>query len=85
MGGWRDVIAIAAGSHHTVALAADGSVRATGANGAGQCDISGWRDVVHVAAGAAHTLALRADGTVLAAGDDSDGQCAIAGWHCRRR
>ena len=76
---WRDVVAVVAGSYHTVGLTGHGRVIATGDNRDGQCDVSGWREVVTVAAGSRHTLGLCADGTVLA-GCNDDGQCDVAGW-----
>lgn len=80
MTAWQEVVAVAAWSHHTVAVTADGRVQAVGANCHRQCDVAGWRGVVQVAAGASHTLGLRSDGTILAAGDDSDAQCSITSW-----
>lgn len=80
MAGWIDVVAVSAGSYHTVGIRADGRVYAVGANGHGQCDVSHWRDIVAVAAGSTHTLALRADGTVMATGNNTDGQCKIEGF-----
>jgi len=74
------MVAVAAGSHHTVGLRADGTVAATGWNANGQCDVGHWRDIVAVAAGAAHTVGLKADGTLVAVGDNSHGQCGVAGW-----
>ena len=78
---WRDAVAVAAGSYHTVAVIAGGRVVAAGDNSRGQCDVASWRDVVAVAAGSTHTLGLRADGSVLAAGNNDDRQCDTAGWH----
>ena len=77
---WRDVLAVASGSHHVVAVLGGGRVLAAGDNSRGQCDVEQWRDVVEVAAGATHTLGLRTDGTVLATGNDDDGQCDVGGW-----
>ena len=77
--GWKDVVAIAAGSSHTAGLRVDGSVLAAGYNEDGQCDVNDWKDVVAIAAGS-HTVGLRADGTVLAAGDNRDGLCNVSGW-----
>lgn len=77
---WEGVIRIAAGSHHTVGLTADGRVLTAGDDSRGQGDVGSWRDVIAVAAGSAHTLGLRADGTVLATGSNYTGQCDTAGW-----
>jgi alpha-tubulin suppressor-like RCC1 family protein len=78
--GWRDIVAIAAGSLHTVGLKADGTVVATGDNAFGQCEVGDWRGIVAVAAGCAHTVGLKADGTVVATGDNAHGQCEVGGW-----
>ncbi|GFE58101.1 hypothetical protein AOG1_19810 [Geobacter sp. AOG1] len=81
------VIAIAAGSEHTIALKSDGSVWAFGRNNYGQLgdgtsvnkavpvQVSGpGSGVIRVAAGQIHSLALKSDGTVLAWGDNSASQ-----------
>jgi hypothetical protein len=61
-GGWRQV---AAGSYHTVALKADGSVACWGDNFYGQCNVPvGLGTVTAVAAGLYHTVALKQDGLV---------------------
>lgn len=80
VGDWRDVVAVAAGSHHIVGVDARGRVWAAGDDRRGQCEVGGWRDVVAVAAGAEHSLGLRADGTVLAAGSNDNGQCETEAW-----
>ncbi len=77
-GGLNNVVALAAGSAHSLALLADGTVVAWGDNSHGQTDIpSGLKSVVAVAAGNYHSLALKADGTVTAWGDNTVGQCSI--------
>ena len=86
MSGWRDIVAVAAGSSHTVGLKRDGTVVAVGSNKeykqnyAGQCDVSGWRDIVAVAAGKFHTVGLKRDGTVVAVGYNEYSQCDVIGW-----
>ena len=76
--GLADVVAVAAGEYHSLALKADGTVIAWGANWDGQCDIpAGLADVVAVAAGEYHSLALKADGTVIAWGANWYGQCDV--------
>ncbi|HSP42691.1 MAG TPA: putative Ig domain-containing protein, partial [Luteolibacter sp.] len=66
------VIAVAAGSYHTLALKEDGTVTAWGMNSSGQCDVPiGLGGVIAIAAGYSHSVALKADGTVVAWGSSS--------------
>src|SRR5690349_1277141 len=69
-----NVIAVAGGARHSVALRLDGSVICWGATT--NVD-SAATNVVAISAGALHTLALRTDGTVVAWGDDSLGQASV--------
>jgi hypothetical protein len=84
--GVEHAVAIAAGSAHSLALEADGTVWAWGRNDSGQLG-SGQRGDRHrpvrvdtldgvtaIAAGASHSLALKADGTVWAWGWNAHGQ-----------
>ena len=78
--------AMAAGSHHTVALLADGTVKAWGNNWFGQLGngtttyrsppvtVSGITNAVAIAAGYWHTVAALSDGTVKAWGSNAYGQ-----------
>lgn len=65
-----DVVALASGQNHIVALRSDGTVVAWGDNRFGQTNVPpGLGDVVSIAAGPGnHTLALKSDGTVVAWG-----------------
>ncbi|POM25845.1 Regulator of chromosome condensation (RCC1) repeat protein [Actinomadura rubteroloni] len=77
---------VAAGQNHSLAVRADGTVWAWGANGSGQLgngsttasstpvQVSGLTGVKAVAAGLSFSLALKNDGTVWAWGDNSSGQ-----------
>jgi autotransporter-associated beta strand protein len=89
-----NVVAIAAGGYHCLALRADGTVIAWGDDWDGQCDVpASATNVIAIAAGAYHSLALRADGHVVAWGDDNSNECdvpagatnvaaiAAGGWH----
>ncbi len=84
--GTAPVVAVAGGTHHTLTVAGDGSVRASGWNLTGQLGngttvdsnvpvrVTGLTGVVAVAAGTYHSLALKADGTVWAWGWNHFGQ-----------
>jgi hypothetical protein len=73
-----NVVGLAAGEYHSLALKADGTVTGWGDNSSGQAQLPlGLTDVVGVAAGSLNSLALRQDGSVVAWGDNSRGQCAI--------
>jgi len=70
-----NVIAIAAGSEHSLALGNDGSVIAWGMNSDGQINVpASASNVVAVAAGYAHSLALCSNGTVIAWGNNDYAQ-----------
>src|SRR5436190_288209 len=64
------VVAIATGSHHTMALKNDGTVVAWGYNGYGQTTVpaAAQSGVMAIAAGVYHTVALKNDGSVVAWG-----------------
>ncbi len=66
-----NVIAVAAGWYHSLALRSDGTVVSWGAISNAPVEAT---NVVSIAAGAAHNLALRGDGSVIAWGDDTWGQ-----------
>jgi hypothetical protein len=80
VGGWTDIVQIAASYGHTVGLKSDGTVVAVGHNFYGQCSVGDWTDVVQVAAGAWHTVGLKSDGTVVAVGYNYYGQCDVGNW-----
>jgi len=70
-----NVIGIAAGAWHSLALRQDGTVLAWGDNFNGQCDVpANLGGVVALAAGGYHTLALRTNQTVVAWGGNDSGQ-----------
>jgi alpha-tubulin suppressor-like RCC1 family protein len=84
--GLRGVVAIASGSHHSLALLDDGTVMAWGENVYGQLGdgnsensdvpvrVSDLSQVAAIAAGEDHSLALLTDGTVMAWGRNIRGQ-----------
>jgi hypothetical protein len=76
--GLTQVMAIVAGSSHTVALKVDGKVVAWGSNGRGQTNVPmGLTGVMAIAAGDAYTVALKGDGTVVAWGSNFSGETTV--------
>jgi alpha-tubulin suppressor-like RCC1 family protein len=76
--GLTNVVAVAAGGGHSLALQYDGTVVAWGKNDAGQTNIPlGLSNVVAVVSGTDHNVALRADGRVVAWGFDVAGQTDV--------
>src|ERR1035438_1721185 len=68
--GLRDVIAIAAGASHSLALKSHGTVVGWGDNYFGQSTVPpGLTGVTAIAAGGYHSLALKSDGIVVGWGD----------------
>ncbi|MCX8157379.1 MAG: immunoglobulin domain-containing protein [Verrucomicrobiae bacterium] len=77
-GGLSNVVGIACGEHHSLALRRDGTVVAWGDNSYFQATVPIWlTNVIQVAAGYAHNLALLCDGTVFAWGDNSMAQLQV--------
>ena len=71
----RKVIAIAAGSTHSLALTSDGTVVAWGHNGQRQTNVPPTlTGVVAIAAGMSHSLALKSNGRVVAWGSTGYGE-----------
>ena len=67
--------AVAAGSYHSLALKADGTVVSWGHNTSGQTNVpASLSNVVAIAAGGRHSLALKEDGTIAAWGENLAGQ-----------
>lgn len=81
---WKDIVAIAAGAHHTVGLRANGTVVAVGDNVDGRCDVAHWTDIVAVSAGDYHTLGVKSNGTVVSTTFPecwcNYGQCKVNNW-----
>ncbi len=74
----HEVIDLAAGATHNLAVRSDGAVTAWGNNDHGQCDVpAGLQQVTAVAAGNQHSLALTHDGRVTAWGNNDLGQTAV--------
>ncbi len=76
--GLTDVVGVACGAYHGVAIKNNGTVVAWGDNNYGQTNVPvGLGNVTAVAAGLSHCLALRADGTVVGWGANFDGQTSV--------
>ena len=76
--GLTNVIAISAGTRHSMALKSDGSVIAWGDNTYGQCNVpAGLTNVNSISAGVYHSVALKNDGTVVAWGRNNQRQCNV--------
>ena len=80
VGGWTDIIQIAAGDSHTVGVKADDTVVTVGAHYSGQCNVGNWTNITQVAAGRSHTVGLKSNGTAVAVGNNGSGQCEVSGW-----
>jgi alpha-tubulin suppressor-like RCC1 family protein len=65
-GGLSNVVAIAAGANHSLALNSDGTVVAWGDNSFGQSRVpAGLNAVLAISAGPGDSLAVKSDGTVV--------------------
>jgi hypothetical protein len=72
--GLSNVVQVAAGAYHSLALQADGTVVAWGDNWSGLTDVpEGLNNVKAVACSPLHNLALQSNGTVVAWGNYFDG------------
>jgi alpha-tubulin suppressor-like RCC1 family protein len=86
-----NIIAIAAGDYHSLVLANDGKVYATGSNSDGRLGIGNndnknsftevtlpvGTNVIDIAAGSDYSFILTSDGKVYATGSNSDGQIGL--------
>ncbi|MDM8005952.1 MAG: thrombospondin type 3 repeat-containing protein [Phycisphaerae bacterium] len=70
----EDFVAVSAGTYHSVALRADGSLVGWGRNVYGEATVPGGNDFVAVSAGNFYSLVLRKDGSVTGWGDNAYGQ-----------
>jgi len=72
-----NVVALAGGVGHTLALLEDGTVTGWGRNNAYQLSVpASATNVVAIAAGSYHSLALRVDGTIVGWGSNNNGQAS---------
>ena len=73
-----NLVAVAAGAYHSLALRADGTVLAWGYNDHGECDPPPTLgDAIAIAAGGYHSLAISARNTVVAWGANDSGQTDV--------
>ena len=75
-----DVIAVAAGYDHAVALKSDGTVVAQSKLSSDYCAVSDWKNIVAISADYDCTAGIRADGTVVAAGCEDEILQEISTW-----
>jgi alpha-tubulin suppressor-like RCC1 family protein len=77
---YRDVIAVAVGKNHYLALRSNGSIGSLGtANDPRQTQIpSPNSGFVAIATGESHNLGLKSDGSIAAWGDNTSGQCTVS-------
>ena len=73
-----NIVAIAAGAYHSLALRADGRVRAWGYTDHGECEPPGTlQDAIAIAAGGYHSLAINSRNAVVAWGANDSGQSDV--------
>lgn len=78
LGDLTDVVEIAAGANHSLALQRNGTVVGWGRNEFGQAmPPAGLMDVIDIAVGYDHSLALKRDGTVVAWGRNTFGKATV--------
>ena len=77
---WSNIKSLSTGYKNLFGLCNDGTVKASGNNEYGQCNVDDWKDVVLIDGGYEHTIALRSDGTVYAVGNNTDGRCDVQDW-----
>ena len=75
-----NVVAISAGTKHTVVLNFDGTVFADGTSYSDECNVDSWTDIVAISAGDEHTVGLKSDGTVVAKGFEVDSVFDVTDW-----
>src|ERR1051325_10157887 len=75
---YTNVVAVAAGAYHTLALRGDGSVLAWGDDYAAPCDVPpSLTNALAIAGGGYHSLAATLAGKAVAWGDNTSGQSTV--------
>lgn len=77
VGGWTDIVAVAAAGYYSAGLRSDGTVIVAGAI---DRDVDEWTGITAIAAGYDYIVGLRSDGTVVAVGKNDYGECNMSGW-----
>ena len=73
-----NLVAVAGGAWHSLALQADGMVLAWGSGSAGQCAVPATlTNAIAIAAGGYHSLAIQGNGEVAAWGNSDEGQTNV--------
>ena len=80
LGGWKDIVAIDAGTTAILGLDADGRVWGHFFRERDAVDVTGYENVVALAAGGTHHVLVFADGTVKVLGDTGAGEGDVSGW-----
>jgi alpha-tubulin suppressor-like RCC1 family protein len=93
LAGISNVAAVAGGTYHSLALLADGTLRAWGQNNRGQvgngatndpiappAQVVGLSNLLAASGGYDHSLALKADGTVWGWGDNTRGELGLGAY-----
>lgn len=80
VGGWTDIVQVAAGDNGSAALTADGRVLYTGSTSLDR-NFGTITDVVSISAKGAHVVYIREDGTVGAVGWNKFGQSDVASYN----
>jgi uncharacterized repeat protein (TIGR03803 family) len=76
--GLNDVVSLAAGQYHSMALKSNGTIVAWGYNGDGETNVPpAATDVAAISSGWYHNLAVTHDGTVVAWGNNAFGQATV--------
>jgi len=79
---WSGMTQIGAGTHNTVGLHLDGSVKAIGADHYKQVSSAVlWTEITQIDAGNQYIVGLKADGTVAAAGYGESNAAWVSGWY----
>ena len=85
--GWKDVVAVSAGTNHTIGLCKNGTVFSTAMKkGQGlEGEEENWNDIIAISAASGYSIGLKSNGTVVATeylGDPkyNVGQCDVASW-----